>query len=142
VYAVEEGSDWEILRRGIVDGLEASLPYPVEGAVLPAKDKRSALIADVHTGGDSANPHRILYEATGVPHLILVAVKDVNGPRLTVGFTYSQYEFTEPYGGQRLTDEQWQSRFYTGDDQYDPFTYTPRSSWPKLPSWFAPLFLR
>ncbi len=142
VYTIEEGSDWETLRRGIVDGLEASLPFPVEGAVLPAKDKRSALIADVHTGGDSNNPPHILYEATGVPHLILVAVKDTNGPRLTVGFTYSQYEFTEPYGGQRLTDEQWQTRFYTGDDPYDAYQYTPRASWPKIPSWFAPLFTR
>ncbi len=142
VHNIEPGSDWEEIRLQIVNGLEQSLPVPVEGAVLPAKDKRAALIADVHTGGDSANPTRILYEATGVPHLILVAVKDVNGPRLTVGFTYSQYEFTEAYGGQRLTDEQWQSRFYTGDDQYNAFEYTPRSSWPAIPSWFEPLFTR
>lgn len=135
-------SEWEDMRVGIVSALEDSLPWPVEGPVLPAKDKRAALIADVHTGGDSNYPPHILYEATGVPNVILVAVKDVNGPRLTIGFTYSQYEFTEPYGGNRLTDEDWQNKFYVGDDDHNAFEYLPRSNWPTIPSWFAALFGR
>jgi hypothetical protein len=141
-YSLEGESEWEVLRTGIISALESSLPWPVEGPVLPAKDKRAALIADVHTGQDSANPLRILYEGTGVPNVILVAVKDVNGPRLTIGFTYSQYEFTEAYGGQRLTDEDWQKNFYVGDDEQNAFEYTAKSTWPDVPSWFAPLFGR
>jgi len=142
-YWLKDGvSEWEDVRVDIIGALESSLPWPVEGPVLPAKDKRAALIADVHTGGDSLNPTRILYEGTGVPNVILVAVKDVNGPRLTIGFTYAQFEFTEPYGGKRLTDEDWQKKFYVGDDEQNAFEYTPRALWPVVPSWFAPLFSR
>lgn len=143
VHTIDGSSDWEVLRVGIVNQLFASLPVPVEGPVLSNKDKRAALIADVHTGGDSANPTKILYEATGVPNVILVAVNDANGPRLTIGFTYAQYEFTEEYGGKRMTDEDWQKRFYEeGDDPYDAFRYTTPASHPVVPSWFAPLFVR
>lgn len=140
VYQIEEGSDWEMLRYGIVNDLKTILPVPTEGPILTAKDRRAAIVADVHTGGDSDNPTRILYEGTGVPHVIIVAVKDANGPRYTIGFTYSQYEFTEAYGGQRMTDEDWQKKFYTGDDTYQPYEYTTTSSRPAVNSWFAPLF--
>lgn len=132
-------SDWEAMRREMLQDLGDSLPIPVEGKVLPAKDKRAAIVADVHTGGDSSYPHRILYEGTGVPNVILVAVKDVNGTRFTIGFTYSHYEFTEPLGGQRLTDEKWQEKFYVGTDENTPFEYTELSLWPKPNSWYAPI---
>ena len=133
-------SDWETLRIGITDGLKASIPVPVEGPVLPAKDRRVALVADVHTGGDSDYTTRILYEGTGVPYVVFTAVKDVNGPRLTVGFISSHYEFTEPYGGKRLTDEQWQERFYVGDEPYSAFEYIDAASWPVPDAWYKPLF--
>ena len=133
-------SDWETLRRGLVDSLDRALPRPVEGPVLPAKDKRAALVADVHTGGDSSYEHRILYQGTGVPYVILVAVKDSNGPRLAIGFTYSHFEFTELLGGKRLTDEGWQERFYVGDDMFAPFQYTDLATWPALNHWYSPLF--
>ena len=136
-YEFEGESPWENLRTDLFRKLESSLPYPVEGPVLPVKDKRAALIADIHTGGDSENPHRILYEATGVPKLIFVAVNDVNGPRLTVGLTYSHYEFTEPYGGKRMTDEEWQTRFYQDPGaEEDPYRYTPVDSWTAQPQWY------
>ncbi|MEK7557191.1 MAG: DUF3160 domain-containing protein, partial [Patescibacteria group bacterium] len=138
-YSIEGESEWEKLRWEMVNLMEQSLPDPVEGVVLPAKDKRAALVADVHTGGDSANPRRILYEGTGVPRVIFVAVKDANGARLTTGFTYSHYEFTQLLGGSRLTDEEWQKNFYVGGDDYDAFQYTPKGSWPVLPSWYTSL---
>lgn len=140
VHSIDGESDWEAIRWKIIGDLENSLPVPVEGPILSLKDQRAALIADVHTGGDSANSPRILYEATGVPNVILVAVKDVNGPRVTIGFTYAQYEFTEEYGGQRMTDEQWQENFYENLDEYNAFHYT--DSRPAVPSWYAPLFLK
>ncbi len=139
-YSVNKESDWEALRKTIVYDLRSALPIPVEGPVLSAKDMRASIVADIHTGGDSENPTRILYEGTGVPYVILVAVKDTNGPRLAVGFTYSQFETTELYGGQRKTDEKWQENFYKGTDDNAPFDYTKLSTWPKLNSWFAPLF--
>ncbi len=141
VHSIDGESDWETIRLRIVDGLQASLPEPIEGPVLPVKDKRAAILADVHTGGDSANPTRILYEGTGVPSVMIVAVKDANGPRATIGFAYTQYEFTKEYGGQRMTDEQWQENFYANDDTY-VFEYRDHATWPAIPSWYAPLFAK
>ncbi|TSC55958.1 MAG: hypothetical protein G01um101418_529 [Parcubacteria group bacterium Gr01-1014_18] len=140
-HVIEGGSsDWEKLRLEIISGLQASLPVPLEGSVLPAKDRRAALVADVHTGGDSNYDTRILYEGTGIPYVIFTAVNDANGKRLTIGFTYSHYEFTELLGGQRLTDEKWQSRFYEGDESYEAYHYTHPATWPKTNFWYAPLF--
>ena len=139
VYTIDDGSDWEALRIGIVNGLKAALPAPTEGPILLAKDRRAAIIADVHTGGDSGHPAKILYEATGVPNVIIVAIKDINGPRYTIGFTYSQYEMTKLYGGQRMTDEDWQKNFYVGDDTNAAYDYTPKNTWPAVNAWFAPI---
>lgn len=138
-YALKDASDWEALRLGLTEDLEASIPTPVEGPVLDAKDRRTALVADVHTGGDSLNPTKILYEGVGVPSVIFTAVNDANGPRLTVGFVSSQYEFTEAYGGKRLTDEAWQTHFYDGTDPYNAYAYTDKKTWPQQNPWYAPL---
>jgi len=138
-YSFDGTSDWEYLRVGLVNGLNASLPVPLEGPVLSAKDRHAALLADVHTGGDDDNPPSILYEGEGVPRVIFTAVKDVNGARLTVGFTYSHYEFTKIYGGKRMTDEDWQVNFYKGDDPYSAYDYTEKSDWPVMNAWYLPL---
>lgn len=137
---IDGQSDWEDLRLKIVEELENALPVPTEGPILTAKDRRDAIVADVHTGGDIDHPTAILYEGVGVPYVIFVAVKDANGARLTTGFTYSHYEFTEDYGGQRKTDEDWQKNFYTGEDPYDAYNYTDPSTWPAENTWYAPLF--
>lgn len=137
---LDDGSDWEFLRYQLPIEIENALPVPTEGPILTAKDRRNAIIADVHTGGDSEHSAEILYEGVGVPYVIFTAVKDVNGPRLTVGFTMSHYEFQEGYGGQRKTDEDWQTNFYTGSDPYDAYQYTDASTWPAENSWYAPLF--
>jgi hypothetical protein len=139
-YTVDSDSDWENLRLGIIQSLHDSLPVPTEGPVLAAKDRRAALVADVHTGGDSDNPLKILYEGEGVPYVIFTAVSDANGPRLTVGFVYSQYEFTKPYGGQRLTDEDWQKNFYVGTDPFNAYQYTSKATQPQVNPWYAPIF--
>lgn len=137
--SIDGESDWETIRLEIVAGLESSLPI-LEGDILSAKDRRAAIVADVHTGGDSNNPKKILYEGTGVPKVIFVAVKDANGARLTIGFTYSHYEFTKLYGGKRLTDEEWQKNFYIGDDDSSPYNYTDISKWPEENFWYKSLF--
>jgi hypothetical protein len=133
-------SDWEILRLQVLAGLKDSVPTPTEGPILDAKDRRAALVTDVHTGQDSFNPLRILYEGTGVPAVIFTAVSDANGPRLTVGFISTQYEFTKLYGGQRMTDEDWQKNFYVGTDPYDAFKYTDAKTWPARNPWYETIF--
>ena len=125
-------SRWEELRVGIVGGLVASLPTPTEGPILPLSQRRAALVADVHTAGDEG----ILEEAIGVPRVIFVAVKDVNGARLTVGFTYSHYEFVSP-PGVRLNDDEWQRKLYKEGEPYDQVTeYKPKASWPDVTQWY------
>ncbi len=138
--SIDGTSDWENIRKVLTQDLVESLPVPVEGPVLFAKDKRAAILADVHTGEDSSYPLHILYEGTGVPYVIFTAVEDANGPRLTVGFTYSHYEFTKPYGGQRMTDEDWQKNFYKPGDTYNAFDYVAKSLKPAVNYWYSILF--
>lgn len=124
-------SRWEELRVNLIQQMRSALPDPVEGPIIQIKDKRTAVVADIHTDKDGG----ILEEGTGVPRVIFVAVKDANGPRLTVGFTYSQYE---TISGERLTDEQWQDNFYTDSGDYS-ITYKPKGTWPKINTWFQEL---
>jgi hypothetical protein len=137
-YALNADDQWvaalsraEELRVGIANRMRDILPSPVEGSILPIKDKRAAVVADVHTSDEG-----ILEEGTGVPRVIFVAVKDANGARLTVGFTYSQYEFLSD---SRLTDEDWQNKFYTNDGGDYQITYQPKSAWPTVPIWYQQL---
>jgi hypothetical protein len=124
-------SRWEELRVALPAQMARVLPDPIEGPVMQIKDKRAAVVADVHT--DMAGG--VLTEGTGVPRVMFVAVKDANGPRLTVGFTYSHYETIQ---GKRLTDEQWQDNFYTDSGDY-MLTYTPKQTWPDTNLWFREL---
>ncbi|MEI6190991.1 MAG: DUF3160 domain-containing protein [bacterium] len=125
-------SQWEELRLTLVRQMAESLPLPVEGPIMQIKDKREAVVADIHTDKNGG----ILEEGTGVPRIIFVAVKDVNGPRLTVGFTYSQYE---SISGIRLTDEDWQNNFYTDSGSDYSISYKPKSVWPDINPWFQEL---
>ncbi len=104
-------ADFEKLRT-IVRMNFPSIVWVPDGGIMIERDARVGIIADVHT---DAKKQQILYEATGAPSIIYVAVKDKNGTRLTRGVTYSYYEFTEPLAN-RLTDEQWQARIYEGKD--------------------------
>ncbi len=81
---------------------------PLADELYTEEKVRSALIADVHTDSLGGT---ILYEATGIPNYIYVAVKDRNGTRLTKGLVFSHYEFEGPLG-ERLTDEKWQEINY------------------------------
>lgn len=90
---------------------------------------RSALIADVHT---DVLGQAILYEANSKPNSIFVAVKDVNGTRLTRGLVYDYYEFTGPLG-KRLTDKDWRAAVYTGKAL--PAETEQGLAFPARPSW-------
>lgn len=108
--AVITDEDYEKLRNII------KLDYPdivwtPDGGTMTEADARMGIVADVHS---DAKKGQILYEATGAPSVIYVAVKDKNGTRLTRGVTYSYYEFTRPAGGTRMNDQDWQGMIYDG----------------------------
>lgn len=94
---------------------------PLADELYTEEKVRSALIADVHTDSLGGT---ILYEATGIPNYIYVAVKDRNGTRLTKGLVFSHYEF-EGSLGERLTDEKWQEVNYREN----------KDQLPVMPSW-------
>jgi hypothetical protein len=89
---------------------------PRDGDMLEEKDKRAALIADIHTDRIKG---RVLYEATGQPYVMLVLVGNEGRPRLTVGLAFNHYEFTGPLG-RRYTDEDWQAKVYEAPGQLPP----------------------
>ncbi|QQS39105.1 DUF3160 domain-containing protein [Candidatus Woesebacteria bacterium] len=93
-----------------------NIVWSLDGDIMREKDARMGIVADVHT---DATKNQILYEATGTPMIIYVAVKDTNGTRLTRGAVYSYYEFTQPLE-RRLTDEKWQEIVYEGKEQLPP----------------------
>jgi len=70
-------------------------------------DERPAVVVDVAT--DSNPPNRVLHEATGPFHPVIVPGEY---QRLT-GWVLSYYEFAEP-NFIRLTDRQWQERVVEG----------------------------
>ncbi len=78
------------------------------GMMVPEKDMRSGLIADIHTDTLS---QRILYEATGEPYVMLALVANEDTVRLAMGVAYNHYEFTGPLTT-RYGDADWQSRVY------------------------------
>jgi hypothetical protein len=101
--------DFEKLRTISRASLEF-IVQPADGGDLELKDRRAGIIADIFT---DAKGGQILYEATGKPNLIFVAVKDINGARLVAGAVYNHYEFAAPLE-KRLTDEDWQAKVYDG----------------------------
>ncbi|MFU2208248.1 DUF3160 domain-containing protein [Solidesulfovibrio sp. C21] len=82
---------------------------PFEMVILTEDQYRSGLTADIHT---DAVTGQVLYEATGMPYVMLVLVGNENSPRLTVGTAYNQYEFARPLSEGRLTDEAWRADAY------------------------------
>ncbi len=104
--------------------INLALTPPDAYGYIKAADTRAGLIADIHTA-TTQDVQEILYEATGIPNVIYVAVKDANGTRLTRGVTYSYYEFTRPFG-ERLSDADWQANIYEGQENFTT---------PNIPDW-------
>jgi hypothetical protein len=92
------------------------LTAPLPGEDLTDKERRAGIIADIHT---DAVHEQILYEATGRPYVIYVAVKDGNGARLTRGLAFNHYELTGPLA-ERYADEDWQAKVYLGQGELPP----------------------
>ena len=123
--------DFERLRTepGTLSDVLRALP----GDVDTEDNARAALIADVHTDVPGG---QILYEATGKPDSIFVAVKDANGARLTRGLVYSYYEFAGPLA-KRLTDKDWRASIY--DDKTLSADGSGTIPTPQVPQWTSQL---
>jgi len=95
------------LIRNIGGTLESLTTFSqeVDGEVSSEADERMALVADVHTDG---NTGEVLEEAVGDALPIYVIVLVDGQQVVAVGGTFSYYEFRWPMGD-RLTDEAWQA---------------------------------
>jgi len=93
---------WTIGER-----LENLLTFSEElmGTSTDETDEGMAVIADVHTDGNSS---QVLEEGVGYPFEIFVIVKVKGNLVLTRGGGFSYYEFKHPMND-RLTDEAWQA---------------------------------
>ncbi|HTQ08653.1 MAG TPA: DUF3160 domain-containing protein, partial [Fimbriimonadaceae bacterium] len=111
----------EHLRIGKIDGefydmTEVMLKYGTNFEALTDDDLNMALVADVHTGGDSA-----LEEGVGKADE-LIAVVPIDGKLYFArGCVFSYYEFTVPIAD-RMTDEAWKASLKDGKDR-------PRPAW-------------
>lgn len=93
--------------RDIGDVLEGITTFSVEvaGQITSEADERMAIVADVHTEGNSG---QVLEEGVGDAFTIYV-VAPVEGQQVVAqGGVFSYYEFKQPMDD-RLTDEAWQS---------------------------------
>jgi hypothetical protein len=97
------------------------------GMILDDKDRRSALIADIHT---DALQGQILYEATAEPYVMLVLVGNDATVRLAVGVAFNHYELTGPLAS-RYTDDDWQNR-----------VYKPQPTLPEKNFWYDSLMVK
>ncbi|MBN2209516.1 MAG: DUF3160 domain-containing protein [Candidatus Coatesbacteria bacterium] len=80
------------------------------------EDGKMALVADVHTDGNSSS---VLEEAVGHPHYIYVIAPTDDGLAACVGGVYSYYEFAWPMSD-RLTDGAWQRMLSEGANPPQP----------------------
>jgi hypothetical protein len=93
--------------RNIGDVLEGITTFSVEvsGQITSEADERMAIVADVHTEGNSG---QVLEEGVGDAFTIYV-VAPVEGQQVVAqGGVFSYYEFKQPMSD-RLTDEAWQA---------------------------------
>ncbi|MBF0543961.1 MAG: DUF3160 domain-containing protein [Candidatus Riflebacteria bacterium] len=100
--------DYEKLRLTTL----SQLASPYDSLDYTDEDRRSALIADIHT---DATKGKVLYEANGEPCFILALVGNENTPRLTIGVEFNHFEFTGPLTT-RMSDQTWQEQVYKKAD--------------------------
>jgi hypothetical protein len=109
--------DYETLRTNFWQTSDLIAPFNQE--VIEEKDKKPALIADIHTDALKA---QILYEATGNPMIMLTYVADQGTPRIVIGVTYRHFELTGPLDT-RYNDEEWKQRVDDNKLPETPFYY-------------------
>jgi len=101
-----------------IRNLVTTSDYPDDSSPVVGDDPM-AIIADVHTDPNSST---CLEEAVGFPYRLLVAVPVSGQVLLTVGASFSYYEFSWPISD-RLTDEAWRDMLKE-DPPPDPPAWT------------------
>ena len=118
------GSSMEWFTLSVLDPDER----PDSWQAVTGADRRVAVVADVFTRNVlGCQKCGILYEAVGSPDIIYVTVVLGDKVYLMRGAVLSYYEFVNPLGN-RLTDEEWQSRL-------------EKNNVPARPKWMQPLIL-
>ena len=82
---------------------------------------KMALVADVAT---DAKVGEVLYMAVGAPRKLSVYVNDKSGGfRVTEGYMFSYYTFTDEMLKRRMNDDDWKAKVYGGEDLKDLLPY-------------------
>ncbi len=103
--------DYESLRTTDLEFMAEPMGEMSGGFIMDEDLKRSGLITDIHT---DALLGQILYEANGVPYIMIALVANESSPRLVVGVVFNHYELTGPLTS-RYTDEEWRAKAYDGE---------------------------
>ncbi len=125
--SVDDFADIEMLARAFTSDLLLPEGMFMADDDASAEQVKMALVTDVATDYLSG---RVLHVATGTPRKIFVYVNDNSaGPRITVGYVYSYYEFVRAIGEGRTTDEEWKALVY--DEKRQDELEALRPSWYK-----------
>lgn len=101
--SAEDFADIEAISRSFTPGLL----LPEGAAPGDGGDEGRISMALVSDAAADNRGGRVLQAATGAPRRIFVYVNDNSaGPRVTVGYVYSYYEFERGLGG-HVSDEEW-----------------------------------
>lgn len=119
--AAPNAKDYQQVRQigNLLRDIE-TLPEPLRGELIGTADAKAAVIADVHTDGNSG---QVLEVGVGRVMLVSVPVEADGTTVMVTGPIFSYYEFAQPMGN-RLTDEAWQGMLTAGTTR-PPFILQP-----------------
>jgi hypothetical protein len=101
----------------------------LDSSVVEEEDADRLKMALVSDAATDALAGRVLQVATGTPRRLYVYVDDKHsGPRVTVGYVYSFYEFERSLAEGRMTDEEWKALVYDKERQDELERLTPEWS--------------
>lgn len=116
-------AEYELLRTSDLQFMSSPFDvlHPNDYAI-----KGSSLV----TAYSNTYDNTLVYEATGKPYLMLVAITSENTPRVVAGLVYNHYEFVGD-GQTSHTDESWRTQVYETADMLPGKNY-----------WYDSLFAR
>jgi hypothetical protein len=138
-YRIEAFREYTALFRDIAEREAREEPLSIDDYLVidqAASYLNSSLLSDFGFApgfmafiSGAAPDGQPLYAATGTPRRLYVYVDDkYSGPRVTVGYTYSFYEFERLPAESRVTDEAWKSLVYDKKRQNELERLTPEWS--------------
>ena len=123
-------------KRNELTIIELRLPSVLPEDIYEVYDEKTqhqlkmALVADVATDAPAG---RALFMGVGTPRRLSVYVNDKSGGfRVTEGYMFSYYTFTQALEEGRMNDDQWKAIVYNPKRQNDLKKY--------LPAWHGKLY--